>query len=44
VVGGLLLLLLVAVGFVVLTRGGVVDYMPLSTWFTIDDIALWRRW
>ena len=39
----LLLLLLGAVAFTILARGGAVDYFPFSQLPRLTDIALWRR-
>jgi hypothetical protein len=39
----LLLLLLGAVAFALLTREGMVDYLPFSNGPRLEDIALWRR-
>ena len=40
---GAILLLLGAVAFALVTREGMVDYLPFSGGPRLEDIALWRR-
>lgn len=43
IIAALLILLIVAVGFTLASRGGTIDYFPYVGEFRLEDISPWRR-